>query len=571
MNHQQSVSIEQLQQRLTAIDGQGYKAYKRIAGRYVLAEFELSIDHVQGDPFADPSRCSLHIDSSVLPIPQALMVSEAQRTAVEDFLGRRLSWAMNAHRTRVKGSGNSGLIHMAQYGQQVLKRNAVIVRQDCVEIRCQLGLPAHGRRVAAAQACRLICEELPELVANSLLAFDGYRHALEQQVRSVLEQQQLRDQLTERGLVAFVADGSLLPRASGIDDRPLADAVSWQAPETLAVELVLDDGTRVRGLGFRSGVSLIVGGGFHGKSTLLHALERGVYDHIPGDGRERVVTLASAVKIRAEDGRSIRRVDISPFIGELPGGRSTVDFSTDNASGSTSQAANIIEALATSSRCLLLDEDTCATNFMIRDRRMQALVSDDCEPISPLVQRVGSLRGEGVSVILVMGGSGDFFAAADAVVMMDHYRPRDVSVRARQLADPSTIVGRSELPAIGAAATRLRSLSATAIAGPDKVKAFDTRLLRLGHEEIDLSRVEQLVDEGQLLSIGYLLQAYARAVTEAATTTDLVSLLESLWQHTRQQGLDPLPPYVQGRLAMPRLQELAAALNRLRSLQARSG
>ncbi|WP_426417248.1 ABC-ATPase domain-containing protein [Aestuariirhabdus sp. LZHN29] len=574
MSHSELSSADQLLQRLSAIDGAGYKSYKRIEGRYTMSGFELSVDHVQGDPFADPSRCSLHIDEEALPLPAALQQTTAQRIAVEDFLGRRLSAAMQNHQGRVRGSGNSGVIRMARYGQQVLRRNAVLLqRGQCagvggIEIRIQVGLPANGRRVAARQAQRLLCEELPQLVAAVLLPLDRYLPALLQHVQSVVDQQHLRAQLAPRGLVAFVADGAILPRASGIDDRPLAGAVPWYAPDSLAVELELADAGVVRGLGLAEGVSLIVGGGFHGKSTLLHALERGVYDHLPGDGRERVVTVSGAMKVRAEDGRSIRQVDISPFIGELPGGRSTDAFDTDNASGSTSQAANIIEALASDSRCLLLDEDTCATNFMIRDQRMQALVSDACEPITPLVQRVADLSREGVSVVLVMGGSGDFFAAADRVLMMDHYLPRDLSVRARELADPSTTLCRGTRPPILAAASRKRRLRAEAIANRDKVRAFDTRLLRLGSEEIDLSRVEQLVDEGQLLAIGYLLQAFARGegVGTAPVERELVGELRQLLARTAEQGLDPLPPYIQGVLAMPRLQELIAALNRLRTL-----
>ena len=98
-------------------------------------------------------------------------------------------------------------------------------------------------------------------------------------------------------------------------------------------------------MGIRKGITLIVGGGYHGKSTLLKALEAGVYNHIAGDGREFVITDDTAFKLRAEDGRSITGVDISPFIKNLPNKKDTVHFSTEDASGSTSQAANLMEAL----------------------------------------------------------------------------------------------------------------------------------------------------------------------------------------------------------------------------------
>ncbi len=561
--------MELLKSKLLSIDGQGYKAYKSLQGEYIFESYVLTIDHVQGDPFADPSRCRLFFNAETLELPASLYLSAIHRVALEDFLGRRVADAIEFHGGRVQGSGNSGEIRIAQYGQQVLRRNALLVKNGAVELRCQLGLPANGRRVAAGQAIKLLCEVVPSVVEKSLLSIAHVHNEMKQHVQSVVDQQYLREQLVQNHLVAFVADGSILPRASGIDDAPLKEAICCKAPESICCELQLQDGSSVRGLAIPAGVSLIVGGGFHGKSTLLHALERGVYNHIPGDGRERVVTDSSAVKIRAEDGRSIRKVDISPFIGDLPQGRSTRDFSTDNASGSTSQAASIIEALATSTSCLLIDEDTSATNFMIRDRRMRALVGDSKEPITPLVQRIATLyQQHAVSVVLVMGGSGDYFASADTVLMMDNYLPVDVTEKAWQLANKNAYRSAGEGPHIMAAAQTLRivesGIDARMKTGKEKIQAFDTRILRFGQQEIDLGRVEQLVDSGQLISIGYLLKTFA---IEQPEEGDLVAGLARLLQQIERTGLDCLTPHVMGTLAMPRLQELLATVNRLRSLR----
>ena len=420
--------MDRLKQLLSSIDGKGYKAYKQLEGDYFFPDFTLRIDHVQGDPFADPSRCRLFINYDKVQPPHDLYALHQRKIALQDFLGRSFSKAISDHVRGNRGSGRSGQMHIVQYGQQVLERNALLVSDSGIEVRLQLALPANKRTIVAKQALIMFFDELPKVVQGGLAPLMDDMPTVKQFVDTVANQQYLRQQLTANKLVCFIADGSLLPRRSGVDNRPLSKGIMTKAPDSLAVELEQLDGTSVRGLGIKKGITLIVGGGFHGKSTLLQAIELGVYNHIAGDGRERVVTLDSAVKIRAEDRRAICNVDISPFISDLPQGKKTAHFSTQDASGSTSQAANIIEALSTWSQLLLVDEDTSATNFMIRDERMQALVAKDKEPITPLQQRITDLRDENqVSVILVMGGSGDFFSCADTVLMMDSYQIRDVT------------------------------------------------------------------------------------------------------------------------------------------------
>jgi len=557
--------MDKLERLLDQIDRRGYKAYKQIQGDYQFPGFLLRIDHVQGDPFADPSRCRIFIKATTIALAEGLYSNAIRRIALEDFLGRCFAVAIKQHVKGKRGAGKSGEITIAAYGQQVLLRNAVLVRDGGVELRFRLGLPADGRSVNARQAKVMMLEELPRLVQAGLLSVDAA--AVQGHVDSVEDQDYLRQQLESRGLLAFVADGAVLPRVSGIDDRPLADAVVFRAPDSLAVELNRLHGDPLRGLGIAKGVSLIVGGGYHGKSTLLHAIERGVYDHIPGDGRERVVTDASAFKIRAEDGRAISGIDISPFISNLPQGKDTRCFSTQNASGSTSQAANIIEALAAGAKTLLIDEDTSATNFMIRDQRMQALVAKEKEPITPLVQRIQDLsHSHGVSVVLVMGGSGDFFDVADRVIMMDNYIPEDVSAEAKKLAQtapmqesgPLEIATHNRVP-------KPQCLSPCVREGRDKIQAFETRALRYGRQEIDLARVEQLVDSAQLRAIAYLIRHYAERY--APEKMDLVAGLGKALQDVETSGLDQVTPYIIGSLAMPRLQELVAVVNRMRGLE----
>lgn len=175
-----------------------------------------------------------------------------------------------------------------------------------------------------------------------------------------------------------------------------------------------------------------MGGGYHGKSTLLSALERGVYNHIAGDGREYVITDPTAVKLRSEDGRLIREVDISLFINDLPNKKDTHRFSTPDASGSTSQAAGIVESMEAGSQVFLLDEDTSATNFMVRDSFMQSVIHREKEPITPFLERARDLYEKcGISTVLVAGSSGAFFHIADTVIQMDAYRPVDITEKVK--------------------------------------------------------------------------------------------------------------------------------------------
>ncbi|MDT8384770.1 MAG: ABC-ATPase domain-containing protein [Gammaproteobacteria bacterium] len=558
--------METLRKKLLALDGKGYKAYKAIAGLYQIADFDLSIDHVQGDPFATPSRISVRLAAGLAGFPEALWQTAVRRIALEDFIARAVQDGIRQHVKGRRGSGGSGEMHISVSGQQVLVRNAVAVNAEGVEARLTLGLPAQGRRAAGREAIAMLLEELPRVVKAALYHDSLDAERVRRHVQSIEDQDALRHWLASAGLVGFIADGSLLPRASGVDDRPLSrDALRFAAPASLARSVELPNAGPLRGLGIPRGITLIVGGGFHGKSTLLHALERGVYNHIPGDGRERVATLEDAVKVRAEDNRAIARVNISPFIDHLPFGRDTVSFSTENASGSTSQAANIIEALECGTRLLLIDEDTSATNFMIRDQRMQALVAADKEPITPLLHRVRELYEQhGVSSVIVMGGSGDYFDVADTVIMMDAYEPRDVTQQARALADPGVQYRSPGRPFCTPTSRRPMADVLSPARGNRAVKidTRDTRELLYGEHRIDLSGVEQLIDSGQTRSIGLMIHYFAQHYAEEGE--NLLSGLRRVMADAEQQGLDVFSEYKIGNLALPRLHELAAAINRIR-------
>ena len=438
-------SHSDLRQQLLRLDGRGYKAYKDLEGTYDFETFTLFIDHVQGDPFAEPSKVRIRVSNSVGNFPENLWSNAVRAVAFRDYLARSVFSAIQAVVHGRRGMGNSGLITIDTGGQEVLERTAVILGDGWIEARIEIGLPAQGRTIMGKQADVMFGQEIPRIVRQGLVWDQIAQMACRTFVNQVENFFSIQSQLASKGLVAFVADGASLPRVSGASDCPLvgSQVTKCYAPDSLSVSFQIPcpveyssgDSGIIRGLGIPQGVTLIVGGGYHGKSTLLQALQRGVYPHIPMDGRELVVTLPDAVKIRAEDGRRIAKVDISGFLQHLPKGSSTKTFSTEDASGSTSQAAGILEALEVGAHVLLLDEDTSATNFMVRDARMQALVHKVHEPITPFLDRVRELyESHQVSTVLVMGGCGDYFDVADTVIMMDEFAPVDATADAHAVA-----------------------------------------------------------------------------------------------------------------------------------------
>ena len=421
-------SSSELDRMLMAINRRGYPAYKDLRGSYQFPGYQLNIDHVQGDPFAAPSKLSIQIKKSQAGFPEFMYEKRHRRVALQDYLTRKFAKAVAPYLFQAKGSGKSGLISVSRCGQEILERTAFEIQDGNLLVRFEVGFPANGRTINAPELRKILFDYLPQAVRNSLY----YKNLKEEDVKKVTDladdQQAVRDELEKRNLVAFVANGSILPRESGVSQRPMKGAVAFQSPESMEVELNLPHKGLLKGMGIPKGITLIVGGGYHGKSTLLKALEQGIYNHIEGDGREYVITAESAVKIRAEDGRSVSHVNISPFISDLPNGKDTVDFSTEDASGSTSQAANVVEAVQAGAKTLLIDEDTCATNFMVRDALMQSVVSGKQEPITPFTLQARELTETcGVSVVLVAGSSGSYFYIADKVLQMDNYRAFDIT------------------------------------------------------------------------------------------------------------------------------------------------
>ena len=561
----------ELQKKITAISQKNYGAYKVLQGSYQFDNFTLFIDHVQSDPFAPPSRMRVRVSQKWAGFPSRFYLARPAKVATEDFLTRCFGSVARGY-SRKKGMGKSGLIIIDRCGQEILERTAMVINDQFVEARFSVGLPARGRTILAREAEEILLNYIPGIVKQSMFYKIIDQKKLHRQAELVEDQTVLRNILHDLNLVAFVADGSLLPRESGISDLPLqgSGVVRFKAPPEYSVTLKLPHHGEITGMGVPRGITLIVGGGYHGKSTLLRAIERGVYNHVPEDGREYVITLPNAVKIRAEDGRSVAGVDISGFINNLPFGRDTSNFSTSNASGSTSQAANIIEALELGVPLLLLDEDTSATNFMIRDARMQQLVVKEKEPITPFIDMARDLLDNfNTSTILVVGGSGDYFEVADRVILMENYRPRDVTARARQIscASPSGRV-REVQGQLRNVRQRIPLPDSFRLESRDKVKARGIDDIQLGRQNIDLQYVEQLVDPGQTAALALIIKYAAQNYINGRAT--LASIVQAVMQDLEKEGLDIVSAFKgqhPGDYALPRKYEIAAAINRLRNLK----
>ena len=556
---------DRLRQQLSSIHRKSYPAYKTLKGIYDFKHFLLSIDHVQGDPFASPSHLSIQVPAKIAAFPAFCFSAKNIRITVQDYLLRKFSQQLSIYNFKAKGSGKSGSISTSVCGQKVLERTACEISSDFVTVRFTVGFPANGITINAFELEKILFEFLPSCVEKSLLYKNLSPKAVESVVFLAEDQEFLRQELKKRQLVAFVANHSILPRESGISQKPMKNAVPFQSPASLETEITLPHRGKIKGMAIPQGITLIAGGGYHGKSTLLTALEDGVYNHIAGDGREFVLTDSSAVKLRAEDGRFIKDVDISLFINDLPNGKDTHCFSTLDASGSTSQAAGIVEGMEAGSTLFLLDEDTSATNFMVRDGFMQQVISRDKEPITPFLERAPQLFSKaGISTILVAGSSGAFFHIADTVIQMDRYQALDITEKVKKLCSDYPLPPSSVPSFYMPSSKRVMSSTKKASYKDFKMKCHGKDSFSIGKDTVDLRYIEQLTDKEQTAALGELLRyAQEYLVDGKRTISEIISVLQN---KIEKDGFSAFfgNSYIPCGLAVPRIQEIFSCFNRYR-------
>ena len=568
---QQSTDLQNL---LHSVHRKSYPAYKSLRGSYQFDHYILSIDHVQGDPFASPSHISVRISHKTAGFPREYYSDHVTRITLSDYLTRQFEKQVSHYTFRAKGSGKSGLISVSHCGQEILERTACEITEKGITARFFIGFPANGRTINATELEKILFDFLPVCVQKAFLYRNIDHKELEQTIFLAEDQTYIRSQLAKRNLVAFVADGSILPRESGISSRPMKGSIPFTSSESLRVTMDLPHKGKISGMGIPEGITLIVGGGYHGKSTLLNALELGVYNHISGDGREYVITAETALKLRSEDGRFIKDVDISLFISDLPNKKDTRCFSTEDASGSTSQAAGIIEGMEAGSKVFLLDEDTSATNFMVRDAFMQEVIAREKEPITPFLERAEDLyKKAGISTILVAGSSGAFFHIADTIIQMDSYHPVDISEKVQQLCGKYPLnpvkapefnfpeshrIMQKQTPSIrshGRNAGRPEQF---------KIKVHGKDGFLIGKQDVNLRYIEQLIDTEQTAALGLLLKYTIEKLADGTRTID--DIVKYLADQLKHKGLSFLSEgsYIPCGYAMPRIQEIYSCFNRYR-------
>lgn len=566
-------SSSELRELLRSINRKSYPAYKTLKGAYQFDSYILSIDHVQGDPFASPSHISVKIAHRDAGFPVSFYQEKNARVTLCDYLIRQLECQVNQYTFRAKGSGKSGLISVSHCGQEVLERTACEITEHDITARFFIGFPANGRTINSSELERIFFEFLPVCIKKAFLYRNLNSAELKSRIDLCEDQEYIRSQLKERNLAAFVADGSILPRESGVSSRPMKGAVPFQSPASLSVTLKLPHRGTITGMGIPCGITLIVGGGYHGKSTLLHALELGVYNHIPGDGREFVLSDSSALKLRSEDGRFIKDVDISLFINDLPNKKDTHCFSTMDASGSNSQAAGIVEGIEAGTHLLLLDEDTSATNFMVRDSFMQKVIQRSKEPITPFLERAEDLYHKcAISTVLVAGSSGAFFHIADTIIQMDNYLPVDITASTKKLCKEYPLEGWKSTDFVMPESKRIMSRHLSprpSRRNPDsperlKIKTHGKDGFSLGKQEIDLRYIEQLADSEQTAALGLLLKYAVEKLIDGRQT--LPEIVRFLHKQLEEKGLSFLFEGERASCgyAVPRIQEIYSCFNRYR-------
>lgn len=564
-----------LRSQLYGIDGKDYAVYQSLRGKHDFSRFSLFIDQIPKDPYA-PAYTGIYrvrVKKSEAGFKDDMLNPSIRSIALRDFLARTFFSNCEKLSKGRRGTGNSGLITIAEPSQCILDRSSVMISDENIEVRFFIGLPSSGRKIASSLANEMLFDELPAIVSASLFLENLDSDHIYRHVGTAEDAEYLRNDLPSKNLVAFIADEAILPRRSGVDERPLDSnhVVPFRSPESMRYEFHLPNRGRITGMGIEKGITLVVGGGYHGKSTLLRALEVGIYNHLPDDGREFCVSLSDSVKVRASNGRYVANVDISAFLQNMPYQLDTGSFSTDNASGSTSQASSISESIEAGVSTFFMDEDTCAANFMIRDRRMQELVSKQDEPITSFIDCIKPLYDQtGLSTILVMGGSGDYFEVADKVIQMKEFRAYEITGKAHDVArkyptgrsDEFSHFPKSELKRY----PLINTIDSRNEYGHIRISSSNANELVFGKTVIDLSDVEQLAEKAQTKAIGLAILSFQKKMNAMMSVREIV---EAVIKKIHEEGIDCLDSRLTGDIAAFRPIELAATINRMRGLEFR--
>ncbi|MDR2594470.1 MAG: ABC-ATPase domain-containing protein [Fibromonadaceae bacterium] len=534
--------MRELHQRLLKMHGKPYGVYKSLQGQYFnFGDFTIKFTHIQGDPHAQPSKAMLSAKMNSLGFPEDLLGTKEKEIALADFLLRQFD----------KTAEN---ISIVKTHSQIMRRNSLYIENGIVRVLVSFNLPGDGRRIEGEKASELLIGILSDWVTTAMYWNNLNKEACNAHIEYFINRNFLLSQLSEKNLVAFVPNGAILPRESGVSEAPMQNAVPFASPPELLVELNLPNGERVAGMGIPKGITVIAGGGFHGKSTLLHALEEAVYPHILGDGREYIVIDESATPIKTEEGRVVNGTDISPLVRELPLKGSTKNFCTKNASGATSQAANLLEALELGASTILIDEDASAVNFLIRDERMRKLINAESEPLIPLTDRIKDFAKKGINFIIVAGACGDYLSLADTVIAFTEYKARCLTERAKEIDKGKLIVDNGEVKienrGVNTEVFQGGLKPGSALEKSVKVKATAGQI-SIGMLRTDLRKFPTFCHQELQRGIAEILHNFIKENSSGNLKEALKSVCEKLPENETND------------LALPRVMELGAAFFRI--------
>lgn len=411
--------MRELHQRFLKINNKPYGIYKSLLGQFFsFGDFTLKFTHIQGDPHASYSKIMLSAKIASLGFTEDLYNTKEKEIALSDFLLRQFTKEIEN-------------INIVKAHSQIMQRNSLYIENGIVYVLVSVNLPGENRRIEGEKASELLIGTLSDYLTVAMYWNNINKEKCKEHIDCLLNRNFLLSQLEEHNLVAFVPNNAILPRESSVSESPMQDAVPFTSPKELQLSLKLLNGTKIEGMGIPKGISIIVGGGFHGKSTLLHALEDSVYPHVPGDGREFIVIDKTATPVKTEEGRVVNGTDISALVKELPFNNNVESFTTKNASGATSQVANLLEAVELGARTILIDEDASAVNFLIRDLRMRSLIEAKKEPLIPLTDRIKDFVNSGINFIIVVGACGDYISLANTVIAFNEYKAECLTEKAK--------------------------------------------------------------------------------------------------------------------------------------------
>jgi len=550
--------MQSLLNKIESLDGQPVAKYSLLCGYYRRGDIAYHIRAVTG---GQVRSCAVDLE-----FPAARLIGSqylpTDALPIASHILREFSLAAHmANDTMQQSESNvqKGLFLVYRCGNRVLANSAVRREGDSLFVRLTVRLPhnntafntgtppdefsrgssgsigamtAKERRdsfasrkkgVISAKALQLLLtKNLPALAEGFLDSFSP--DSLAQSVQLWRNQNDLRGQMRRNGWVAFVANGAILPRRGKTDAKDARGALPFLSPPQLERSVTLPDGSEIAGMAIPAGITVITGDAYHGKSTLLNAIAEGIYNHVPHDGREYVLTDDSAQTIRAEDGRSIRNTDISFFLHDLPvPGLDPAHFTTDHASGSTSQAAALAEAVEAGCRLALFDEDRCANNFMIKDAAMRALLPS--ESTTPFTRNAPLFYARhGLSSILVMGASGEYFPIAHRVLLVNRF-----AVSLLSEGTPPPPPGRQHPSPRTADLSALRRLCLTR-----DMEIREDNTIRLGSE---LIRADELLSHPTRGQLDYICSFLLQLTTgKTAPGTPLPQLVNALSAEIAKNG-----------------------------------